>query len=186
MNTNVDIWKKKDFTTLKTRLRLYDTLVLSILLYNSGTWGMNANDERNINSFHRKQIRKVIGIKWPHKISNKKLYEKYKIRPLSKTITERRWKLLGHIMRLPANCPARKAMRYFFEKRTNQKFLGRKRTTIHNTINRDIKRTRSRHTSFAITPLISHVSLQNMHSKAKNRKLWKSIVKQVVDSAYSF
>ena len=120
MNSNMDIWKRKTLTTLKTRLKLYETLVLSILLYNSGTWGMNLSDEKYINSFHRRQLRKVIGVQWPHRIRNRKLYEKCNTQPLSITITERRWKLLGHIMRLPANCPARKAMRYFFEVRTNK------------------------------------------------------------------
>ena len=37
--------------------------------------------------------------------------------PLSITITERRLKLLRHILRLPNDCPARKAMRYYFEER---------------------------------------------------------------------
>ena len=123
-------------------------------------------------------------IKWPHKISNRKLYEKTGIRPLSQTIRER-WKLLGHIMRLPAECPARRAMRYFFKERSNRKFPGRKRTTIVPTLNKDIQLAKSKHSSFPVTPLISQVSLQNLHTKAKNRKLWSNIVKQVVDAAYS-
>ena len=105
--------------------------------------------------------------------------------PITITITERRWKLLGHILRLPANCPARKAMKYFFEYRSAKKFLGRKRTTIITTLNKDIKRTKQKFPSFPVVPLISQVSLQNTYTKAKNRKLWLKIVKQVVDSAYS-
>ena len=34
------------------------------------------------------------------------------------------------------------------------------------------------------TPLISPVSLQNIHTKAMNRKLWQKVVSQVVNSAY--
>ena len=131
------------------------------------------------------KLRKVMGIKWPHKISNRTLYEKTGIRPLSQIIRERRWRLLGHIMSLPAECPARRAMRYFFEERSNRKFPGRKRTTIVTTLNKDIQLAKSKHSSFPVTPLISQVSLQNLHTKAKNRKLWSNIVKQVVDAAYS-
>ena len=104
---------------------------------------------------------------------------------LSIEITERRWKLLGHILRLPPECPARKAMRYFFEKRTTEKYKGGKRTTIITTINNDIKRTKEKYPSFQITPLISLVSLQDIYTKAKNRTMWKKIVDQVVKSAYS-
>ena len=35
---------------------------------------MSKDDQRKLNSFHRNQLRKVVGIQWPHKISNEKLY----------------------------------------------------------------------------------------------------------------
>ena len=88
MNSNKDIWMKKRLTTLKRRLKLYETLVKSILLYNTSTWGMSETDEKNIDSFHRRQLMKVMGIRWPHEISNKKLYEKTNTLPISRTITE--------------------------------------------------------------------------------------------------
>ena len=44
----------------------------------------------------------MIGIKWSHRITNKKLYQVSETESISITITERRWKLLGHILRLPA------------------------------------------------------------------------------------
>ena len=127
----------------------------------------------------------MIGIQWPHKISNNKLYKITRTKPLSITIIERRWKLLGHILRLPAACPARKAMRYYFEERTNKIFRGRRRTTIVCTLNEDNKRTKGDDITFPVTPLVSPVSLQNLYTKAKNRKLWSKIVQQVVESAYS-
>ena len=100
---------------------------------------MSKDDQRELKSFHRRQLRKVIGIQWQHKISNNKLYKITETKQLSITITERRWKLLGHILRLPANCPARKAMRYYFEERANKIFRVRRRTTIVSTLNEDIK-----------------------------------------------
>jgi len=127
----------------------------------------------------------MVGIQWPHKRSNKKLYKITKSEPISKTITERRWKLFGHILRLLAKCPARKAMQYYFEHRTSKKYLGRKRTTIVTTINKDIKQANEKYTNFPVKLLISQVSLQNIKTKAKNRKLWTEIVKTVVISAYS-
>ena len=127
----------------------------------------------------------MTGIKWTHKITNKKFYQVTEAEPLSVAITERRWNLLGHILKLPAECPARKAMRYYFEEGTKKKFVGRRRTTIVPTINEGIRRTKEKHKDFPITRLISLVNLQNIHTKAKNRKLWQKVVSQVVDSAYS-
>ena len=69
------IWKKNWKTKLTTRIRQYEALVKSVLLYNCGTWGVLENDHRKLNIFHRRQLKKVIGIQWPHKISNNKLYK---------------------------------------------------------------------------------------------------------------
>ena len=121
-------------------------------------------------------MRKVIAIQWPHKISNNKLHKITGTKPLLITMTKRRWKLLGHILRLPVDCPARKAIRYYFKERTNKIFRGRRRTTIASTVNEDIKRTKKDDITFSVTPLVSQVSQQNLHAKAKSRKLWSKIV----------
>ena len=62
------IWKKKWKMKLTTRIKLYETLVKSVLLYNYGTWGVSKDDQRKLNSFHRNQLRKVVGIQWPQNI----------------------------------------------------------------------------------------------------------------------
>ena len=141
LSNNETVWKKKWKTKLKTRLRLYESLVKSLLLYNCGTWRLSRSEQKKLNRFHRKQLRRLIGIKWPHRKTSKNLCQVTETEPLSITITERRWKLLGHILRLPADCPARKDTRYYLQERTNKKFEGRRRTTIVTTINKDIRRT---------------------------------------------
>ena len=70
---NYTIWKKKWKMTLTTRIRLYESLVKSVLLCNCGTSGVSKDDQGKLNSFHRRQLRKVTEIQWPHKISNNKL-----------------------------------------------------------------------------------------------------------------
>ena len=145
---------------------------------------MSKDDQRKLNSFHRRQPRKVTRIQWLYKISNNKLYKITGTKPLSITMIERRWKLLGHILRLQANCPARKTMRYHFEERTNKIFRGRRRTTIVSTMNEDIKRTKVDDITFPVASLVSKVSLRNLYTRAKNRKLRSKIVQQVVKSAY--
>ena len=161
---NDAIWKKNWKTKMTTKIRLSETLVKSVLLYSCGTWGVSKDDQRELNSFHRRQLRKVTGIQCPRKISNNKLYKMTGTKPLSITITERRWKLMRNILRLPADCPARKAMSYCFEKRTSTIFRARKRSIIVSTLNEDIKRTKGYDITFPVTPLVSQVSLQNLYT----------------------
>ena len=110
VSKNDAIWTKNWKIKLTTRIRLYETLVKSVLLCNCRTWVVSKNDQRKLNSFQGRQLRKVIGITWPRKISNNKLHKITGTKPLSITITERRWKLLGHIQILPPRYPSRKAM----------------------------------------------------------------------------
>ena len=79
----------------------------------------------------------------------------------------------------------KKGYGYYFEERTNKIFSGRKRTTIASTLNENIKRAKEDDITLPVTRLVLQVSLQNLYTKAKNRKLWSKIVKQVVKSAYS-
>ena len=82
MNKSKKIWKRKNLVSQERRIKLYNSIVKSILLYNSGTWGLTKNDEKKLNTFHRKQLKQVLGIKWPHRIRSITLYETTKTVPI--------------------------------------------------------------------------------------------------------
>ena len=181
-----DIIRRKKTTKTKKKMKLYNSLVKSVLMYNSCTWGLTKNDEKELDSFHRRQLRQVLGVKYPMKMRNEKVYERTETRPLSIDITKARWKMLGHVLRMNEKTPARMAMKYLFQNlKKEKKFKGRKRATIVTTINRDIKRTRKIYENFDIKPLLSELDLRNARVKALNRKHWQKKVKMVVDAAYS-
>ena len=167
------------------RIKLYNSIVKSTLLYNSGTWGLTKHDEKKLNTFHRKQLKQVSGIKWPHRIRSITLYETTKTVPITYEITKRRWKLFGHVLRMPAESPARKSMKFFFEKTPLVKYSGRKRASIITTLNRDIRRTKALQPRFDISEIKSEIDLHNVRVKATNRRLWKKRIEQVVSAAYS-
>ena len=140
MNKYETLWIKKEKLNENLRIELYDKLIKPVLLYNSSTWGLTANDELKLDTFHRKQLRRVIGKRYPDKISNKKLYEKCKTYPISLHITELRWQKFGHILRLNSNTPAYKSMLYYFTTSSVEFYRGADRTTIVTTLNRDINK----------------------------------------------
>ena len=77
------LWIRKDKLHLSLRLKIYNSLVKPILLYNSGTWGISKNEEGNLNAFHRQQLRYVLKIHHPHHISNANVYKICNEIPLS-------------------------------------------------------------------------------------------------------
>ena len=170
---------------VKRRVKLYNSLVRSVLLYNCSTWGMSSTDEDKIDSFHRQQLRHLLNIKYPNKIRSKHLYKTTKTHTISTDITRARWKLFGHVLRMDKDTPARKAMKFYFEQTNAAKFKGRKRTTIVNTLNRDITTTKQTFPQFDLPPLNSELDLHNIRVKATNRTLWRKRVKMIHDAAYS-
>ena len=114
MNKYETLWITKEHLNKHLRIELYKKLIKPVLLYNSSTWGLTANDELKLDTFHRKQFRRKIDKRCPDKISNAKLYEKCKTCPISLQITELRWQKVGHILRLDQNTTAYTSMLYYF------------------------------------------------------------------------
>ena len=186
LNKMESILKRRGVVRIQKKLQLYHALVKSVLLYNCGTWGMSGKDEKDMNSFHRRQLRRVLGIKYPTTMKNKTVYKQTNTRPISVDITRARWKLFGHILRMKENTPARLAMKYFFQIPPGaKKFKGRKRTTIVTTINNDIERTRKMNPRFDLKVIKTELDLRNVRVKSTNRKLWQKRVAMITAAAYS-
>ncbi|XP_057310033.1 uncharacterized protein LOC130648030 [Hydractinia symbiolongicarpus] len=182
-----DVWIKKDKISTQLKIRIYQTVVKSILLYNCGTWGLNKNEEKNMNSFHRRQLRQVLNIKYPVTIRNKKLYEISKTRPITLDIIQARWRLFGHVLRLQKDTPAQLAMNHYFEQSQVSKFKGRQRITLPISLNNDIRRAVESDNSFAIkfgvSQLISKHDLKVLRVIAEDRNTWKSLSRHIYIAA---
>ena len=89
----------------------------------------------NIESFHPRQLRYALGIKYPCVITNQKLYDLTKCEPWSIVTERRRLSWLGHLIRLNPETPARQ---YFKEAlRPAKRKPGRPPTTWITTIQKD-------------------------------------------------
>ncbi|GFR95291.1 endonuclease-reverse transcriptase [Elysia marginata] len=109
-----NLWLKDNKIKTATKIHLYKSLVKSILLYNCSTWALTHTEEEKLNAFHRKQLKKILNIKFPVKITNKSLYKNCQEKPLSLQILESRWKLFGHILRRHRDIPANKQLVHIF------------------------------------------------------------------------
>ena len=69
------IYLKKDKVKLEKKIKIYRALVKSVLLYNCGTWGVSANVQQKLDAYHRRHLRRILGMKYPTRILNEKLYK---------------------------------------------------------------------------------------------------------------
>ena len=67
----------------RTKLKLYKTIVLAVLLYGCEMWKMTKGDERKINVFEMKCLRRILKIRWQDHISNNELLARTGIKQLN-------------------------------------------------------------------------------------------------------
>ena len=103
------LWRqgpKRSQISEERKLKLYESLVVSVQLYNCCCWSAPKRVLDSVDVAQRKHLRRLLNIFWPQTISNDALYERCKMRPLTEKIEKARWTMLGHVLRSDNNTPA--------------------------------------------------------------------------------
>ena len=94
----INVWKSRVIGKT-TKIRLFNTNVKSVLLYGAETWRMNKTTLKRIQTFVNQCLRKILGIQWMDKVSNKDLWKRTNQVQIDTDILKRRWGWLGHTLR---------------------------------------------------------------------------------------
>ena len=92
------------------KVRTFNAYSASVFLQNSELWTLTDTLAKQIDSFHRNMLRRVINICWPKVISNEGLHEKTKAIEWSTIIRKRRLNWLCHLTRLDKKTLVRLAL----------------------------------------------------------------------------
>ena len=117
------IWSLNVYT-LRSKLRLFNTLVKLVLLYESETWKINEGDNRKLDKYLC--LRRILQIRWPYVVANRDILAKTKLKTISTEVKLRRWKWVGHILRMNKNSKREAALTWTPEGRIK---VGRLKTT---------------------------------------------------------
>ncbi|GFX52023.1 reverse transcriptase domain-containing protein [Trichonephila clavipes] len=131
---------RSKFISGKTKLRLYKTLILPVLLYASETWTLNLENIRALETSERKALRAIFGpVKdqecWRTRY-NFELYRLYKEPQVTRVIRSNRLRWLGHIWRSPENNQTRA---YTFKNHMGSRTRGRPPTRWIDDVESDLK-----------------------------------------------
>ena len=152
------VWKTRDIS-LKTKLKLFNSNVKSVLLYGCETWNASKSCTRKVQVFINKSLRKILRIGWMDKITNEEVWKRAGQRTAEEEIGKRRWRWIGHTLRKENNCIPKKALDWNPQgKRTR----GRPRLTWRRIREGDVKR--------------SGKSWKEIKKIAQDRKEWKGFV----------
>ena len=90
-------------TLKKTRIKLYNTLALPVLLYGSEIWTTKARDARRITAAEMKYMRRTAGYTWTDYKTNAKLAKELNITPILDKLLEYKRSWIQHVNRMPRN-----------------------------------------------------------------------------------
>ena len=111
MKENSHVYNSK-YMTLSQKIRHFRVFAeCMIFLYNCELWTPTKTINDSIDSFHRRQLRYALGIKYPRVITNQQLFDVTKCEPWSIVTERRRLSWLGHMMRLNPETPARQSFK---------------------------------------------------------------------------
>ena len=81
-------------------MAVYNACIISTLLYGSETWTTYARQEKRLNSFHMRCLRRILGISWQDKIPNTEVLAKAGLPSMFTLLRQRRLRWLGHVRRM--------------------------------------------------------------------------------------
>ena len=97
------VWISKDLKKA-TKIEVFETLVLSVLLYNSETWNMKATFKRRIRVFEMACLRKIEGVTRRDRLRNSETQTRLNWNyDIEHRIQQRRLKYFGHVVRMSQN-----------------------------------------------------------------------------------
>jgi len=96
-----NVFRPKKKTLKKTRIKLYSTLALPVLLYGSEIWTIKARDARRITAAEMKYMRRTAGYIWTDYKTKKQIATELKITPVLEKLQEYKRNWIQHVNRMP-------------------------------------------------------------------------------------
>ena len=151
------IWRNSTLRR-QTKIRLFKSNVLSVLLYGSSSWKITQKETSKLQVFVNRCLRNIFRIFWPNKISNKELLQMANMEPVDICIRRQKWRWIGHTLRKDDDCIAKKAMEWNPVAAGSLR-RGRPRETWRTTVKREAESLKK--------------SWNELKQIAKNRTRWK-------------
>ena len=120
---------------------------------------------QRLDCFHRRQLRNLVGVRYPDRITNDDLYSRCDSQPLSELVAKRRRSLTGHVLRMSEQSPPCLAMSCYFQAGSRGR-RGRPAATLPTTIMKDL--------AGHDIPLKNASDLEGARAFAADKSKWRS------------
>ena len=92
------VWKSNIYS-LKTKVKIYNSNVKSILMFGSECWKMTVANMKKCKAFQNRCLRRILRVFWLNKITNQVIRERTQTQTIEESIKIRRWRYIGDFLR---------------------------------------------------------------------------------------
>jgi len=137
----------------------YTSLIVCTAIYANETWKSTARIRPQLDVYHQRNLRKILGITWKDHVTNMEVLSRTGQRRLQDIVAERQLRMSGHIIRMPLGRPANHAMPW--TPRGSGRRRGRPTKTWRSTFKEDL--------------VDREVDWNSVRAVATNRSRWRTI-----------
>lgn len=148
--------------TVKTKMVVYNACVLSTLLYGCEAWTTYAHQEKKLNTFHLRSLRRILGIHWQDKVTNTDVLSLAALPTMYTLLRQRRLRWLGHVFRMEDGRIPKDVL--YGELAQGQRGVGRPHLRYKDVCKRDMK--------------ALDINVNSWENVATNRTVWRSMLYQ--------
>ena len=84
---------------LKVKLKVFNAIVLPVLLYGATAWALTKTEERKLDAFEMGMVRNIVGVRWDEFVRNADIREMLSQPPVSLKLRKAMMKWFGHVDR---------------------------------------------------------------------------------------
>ena len=93
------VWTNSKLS-IHTKMAVYSACIISVLLYGSESWITYSRQEKRLNAFHMRNLRRILSINWQDRVTNEEVLKQAQMPSLYTMLRQRRLRWLGHVHRM--------------------------------------------------------------------------------------
>ena len=173
LNRLNNIWSNKGIK-LKNKICIYESAVLTVLLYGCISWALTKQQLSRLEGFHHTCLRRILKIRWFQYTPNRDIRAISGCKKICGMISAARLRYFGHVARMDAT---ERIQRYLVEwiPRHGRRNAGRPRCSLIQCITEDLRK-------FTNDP---DCTISDGLKLAQNRQFWKEMIRNGINNINS-
>jgi hypothetical protein len=164
------VWNNSHLS-LKVKVRVYESCVLSVLLYGSETWPTYRRQEHKLNAFHFRCLRQILGLSWQDRVPNTTVLKLTNSSDMYTAFRRRRLRWIGHVRRMPDERLPKSI--FHGELAVGHRPRGRPKLRFKDVVKRDMN--------------VFNINPAQWHHLAEDRAAWRSALTEgTIQSCYAY